>query len=403
MRLFSRTTTDLSQLRKQAARSRQFNQARATFEQADVATWITLDEMQLLYGIGAYYKSVSRLVEIGTYEGGSASFFASGLRERGTGKLACVDPFLGAPPWLGVVPRQRTLEKFNAAMKLQDLEKWVERWVGDSASVSAVWPAEKVDVVHIDGDHSFEGALSDLECWGPKVRQDGLILFDDANDALLTELLDLIDALKQFESIHFVGQVEGIAVFRRTSGDPLGLYEELRALKDRRGVYRAWDMQMLHELPLPANYVKPENTSNDALSVLYQLAFMAPCGPGPYGLSSRALEEYKTTLTAVSKDKRDGECVDMSEERGGFRAIVCDIEEARTFAPRLQACGVLFACNLDHSEDLDFRKRMLEAGLVGCGYNKRTHWGFWKPHQITVSTLLERLVHTYHGRDPTRS
>lgn len=53
---------------------------------------------------------------------------------------------------------------------------------------SRVWLQEQlagrpVDVLHIDGDHSYDGVRSDFEQYAPLVRPDGLIILHDiAND-----------------------------------------------------------------------------------------------------------------------------------------------------------------------------------------------------------------------------
>lgn len=40
----------------------------------------------------------------------------------------------------------------------------------------------EVDLVFIDGDHSYEGVRSDFERWGRRVRIGGAVLLDDAFD-----------------------------------------------------------------------------------------------------------------------------------------------------------------------------------------------------------------------------
>lgn len=56
--------------------------------------------------------------------------------------------------------------------------------IGDShqtATLAAVMDVmATVDVLHIDGDHSYQGVRSDFEMYGPLVRPGGLVLFHDA-------------------------------------------------------------------------------------------------------------------------------------------------------------------------------------------------------------------------------
>lgn len=47
------------------------------------------------------------------------------------------------------------------------------------ASVEAVLRGEKLDVLFIDGDHSYAGVKTDFDLWSPLVRSGGLVFFHD--------------------------------------------------------------------------------------------------------------------------------------------------------------------------------------------------------------------------------
>lgn len=53
---------------------------------------------------------------------------------------------------------------------------WAVR--GDSVAMARTFP-HKVDMLFIDGDHSFEGCLADLRAWWPKCNNGALIVGDD--------------------------------------------------------------------------------------------------------------------------------------------------------------------------------------------------------------------------------
>src|SRR5262245_53878638 len=78
-----------------------------------ITSWVAEVEQALLFAVGAYTPGAGSIVEIGSFQGGSACFLAAGLERRGRGRLTCIDAFLGAPPWLGTAPQQRTLETFR--------------------------------------------------------------------------------------------------------------------------------------------------------------------------------------------------------------------------------------------------------------------------------------------------
>lgn len=60
--------------------------------------------------------------------------------------------------------------------KLMNIDKDWTFIEGDSKKVE--W-SDKVDVLFIDGDHSYEGARADFEKYEPFVKRDGLILMHD--------------------------------------------------------------------------------------------------------------------------------------------------------------------------------------------------------------------------------
>jgi predicted O-methyltransferase YrrM len=53
--------------------------------------------------------------------------------------------------------------------------------VADSRTVDP--PAEQLELLFIDGDHSYDGAKADFERWGALVRPGGHLLFHDAVDS----------------------------------------------------------------------------------------------------------------------------------------------------------------------------------------------------------------------------
>ena len=67
-------------------------------------------------------------------------------------------------------------------MEHGDLPRCGAHGLADGAVHWRVWApwAERVDLVLIDGDHSYEGAKSDFQRWGNRVRVGGHVLMDDA-------------------------------------------------------------------------------------------------------------------------------------------------------------------------------------------------------------------------------
>jgi predicted O-methyltransferase YrrM len=225
----------LDEIIERARADAAFAEIKAKFDRAGIENWLLEDEKALHFGVGAFAPGGGTIVEIGTYQGASACFLAAGIARRRHGRLFSVDPHFGGPPWLGMAPHQRTLEKFREGTRFCGVADWIESRIGDSAAVAAVWPAQPIDAVFIDADHSFLGALKDFECWAPKVKPGGLVMFDDADDPALPELLDLIEFIKTLRSVTHLRTVQGVAVFRVNAVGTGKLARELSEAAAARG------------------------------------------------------------------------------------------------------------------------------------------------------------------------
>jgi predicted O-methyltransferase YrrM len=95
-----------------------------------------------------------------------------------TGELWLVDPFhLSRTPVFntGLMAARRTLAKSrNGSVHfLQSL----------SVEALASWDGTSLDLVFIDGDHSYEAVRADWEGWSKFVRPNGAVAFHDAISA----------------------------------------------------------------------------------------------------------------------------------------------------------------------------------------------------------------------------
>jgi predicted O-methyltransferase YrrM len=381
----------------QARQEPSFTEIRDRFAQAGIRNWLQEDEKLLLFSIGAYAPGQGAIVEIGSFEGGSAAFLAAGIGTRGEGQLYCIDPHLGGPPWLGMAPAQSTLEIFREKVKYCGVDRWIISKVGDSAAVAAIWPAEPIDAFFIDGDHSFRGALKDLESWLPKLRAGGHVLIDDADDPTLMELLEFIRLVKTLSSLKYLDTVQGIAVFERRPGTPWDALKELGEVCSKRGISRPWDYSPLHKLALPDNYLRSRSWPDDpGLNVAYQFCFLARCGPGAYGYSLRSLKTDREILRSVSRDKKDGEVIEVGKKgpAKNLRAVLCSPEEARDLAPLLMPGGVLISRE-EKADSITTRGLLIQAGLEGCGFGNGLQWGVWQPGYISADAVIDYAIRAY--------
>jgi predicted O-methyltransferase YrrM len=119
----------------------------------------------------------SVVVEIGTHVGGVFWAFCQASEDRAT--IMCIDlpggPF-GAFQGAAAIPRLRTYGKETQELKFL---------LGDSHSesiydeVTGYLDGRAIDVLFIDGDHSYDGVKRDYETFEPLVARGGLVAFHD--------------------------------------------------------------------------------------------------------------------------------------------------------------------------------------------------------------------------------
>ena len=78
---------------------------------------------------------------------------------------------------------------------------------------------DKIDLLHIDGDHTYEGVRDDILAWVPKVRVGGYICFDDyGHDSLPGVFAACQEYLDKYrKTFKFLGR----------HGNKLGVYQRI--------------------------------------------------------------------------------------------------------------------------------------------------------------------------------
>jgi predicted O-methyltransferase YrrM len=135
---------------------------------------LQIDEAALLYRL-ARDVTEGPVAEIGRFKGGSTFVFATAL-PRGI-ELWSYDFHVALRPDM---PGERLDAELRAALDRYGLAGKVHLLVADSRTAEP--PPGQLELLFIDGDHSYEGAKADFERWGAFVRPGGHVLFHDAVD-----------------------------------------------------------------------------------------------------------------------------------------------------------------------------------------------------------------------------
>jgi len=135
---------------------------------------LQIDEAALLYRLGRDVRT-GPVAEIGRFKGGSTVVFAAALPEGV--ELWSYDLHVALRP--DMTGEQLDAELDDALRRLGVRHK-VHLLVGDSRTVEP--PPGPIELLFVDGDHSYEGARADFDRWGELVASSGHLLFHDAVD-----------------------------------------------------------------------------------------------------------------------------------------------------------------------------------------------------------------------------
>jgi predicted O-methyltransferase YrrM len=126
-------------------------------------------------------KCKIHFVEIGTYKGGSTSIISKYLPNDV--HLTTIDIFKKASEISISQPIKEKLPTYEEAKKTIEEQgniSKVEIIKGNSWKIAKNWK-RKIDILFIDGDHSYEGVKRDFSNWEPYLVRGGYILMHDVN------------------------------------------------------------------------------------------------------------------------------------------------------------------------------------------------------------------------------
>lgn len=131
---------------------------------------------RFIYAFAKVYRP-QVVIELGSYAGGTAIGWATALKENGSGRLICVDNDTYSQGTYPTVTRTN-LQKTGLSASRYQLRS------GDSKRLLPELARElggAVDVYLVDGDHSYESALADMQNGLPMVKSGGFMLVHDVD------------------------------------------------------------------------------------------------------------------------------------------------------------------------------------------------------------------------------
>jgi predicted O-methyltransferase YrrM len=136
---------------------------------------MTIRQAAYVFGL-ARRSGARKAIEVGRWRGGSTVVLAAAIGQHG--KVWSID--VGEKEARVLAERPGTLDEQTRAF-CERFGLNVELLVGDSRTLEV--DTGVVDLVLVDGDHTYEGVRSDVDRFGRRVRVGGALLLDDAYHA----------------------------------------------------------------------------------------------------------------------------------------------------------------------------------------------------------------------------
>jgi len=165
-------------------------------------SYLTRWEAALLEGLAASLPDPARVVEIGTGKGVSIARLLLGLTLHTDVLVYTIDlkECIGAG---------EHIEKCQ-------IPNWRYKFlVGDSVAIGKEWN-ESLDMLYLDGNHSYEGVIADIEAWYPYLKAGGILSFHDYGNKRHQVTRAVDSAMKNCE-VKRVARVGYLIVYERVS------------------------------------------------------------------------------------------------------------------------------------------------------------------------------------------
>ena len=196
---------------------------RSSFEQTlrevrDVPGWLHDEQAKRLWGAAANTREGGQIVEIGSYQGRATVILARAAPEDTA--VISIDPHAGGGrspgEWDGSAEHGRSDHlAFERHLRSRGIAGRVNHICRPSSSAHS-GVAGEVDLLYVDGSHSYRDALADLRGWGSRVRDGGTMLVHDTYGSLFVTAATY-RSVALSSRWRYVGRERSLAEYRRES------------------------------------------------------------------------------------------------------------------------------------------------------------------------------------------
>jgi predicted O-methyltransferase YrrM len=146
---------------------------------AGLAGHLTPREVRFLALLGAAPTCRGEVLEIGSFKGKSTVILAKSAAFAGLPRVCAVDPLdLPSVTDPGESERSVVAPAFRAALRENGVEGMVEFHQMTSGALGRTWD-RPIRLLWIDGDHTYQGAMSDFTTFAPHLAPGAIVAFHD--------------------------------------------------------------------------------------------------------------------------------------------------------------------------------------------------------------------------------
>lgn len=139
----------------------------------NIEGYLNFKQAYALYNVAKKLTDKSTIVEIGSYLGRSTCFISEAIKKKKI-NFYTIDTFENQGMDEGL---RDTYQDFYK--NIFPYRKYINIIKGFSYDVVKSFQNRRIDMLWIDGDHSYKGCKKDIEDWYHLISKDGLILFHD--------------------------------------------------------------------------------------------------------------------------------------------------------------------------------------------------------------------------------
>ncbi|WP_459501395.1 class I SAM-dependent methyltransferase [Bacillus sp. C1] len=138
------------------------------------SAWI--GHMNFAYDLVRFVKP-NKIVELGTHYGASFFSFCQGAKDHGLStKCFAIDTWAGDPHTGAYGEGIYLIVKKVSENCFSDVATMLRSTFDEAVNT---FEDESINILHIDGYHTYEAVSHDYHTWLPKVSQNGIVLFHD--------------------------------------------------------------------------------------------------------------------------------------------------------------------------------------------------------------------------------